>query len=761
MVGMIQVFKKSTVALGLIVAFSGSVSAQQSDTGTQGKELERISVTAQKRTQSVQDVPISITAFSGDMLSDMGLTETDQIGQFIPGLEISTSSGEGSQLIIFMRGAGLNDFNTNNAGPVGIYSDEVYISSPALTAFQFFDTERLEILKGPQGTLYGRNTTGGAIKFITNKPTEDFEVSGRVSVGSFNTTGVDGAISGSLTDTVKGRFAFTKNDSDGYATNLMNGKDVNGSDSLAYRGLLEFSLDNLNVLFNFHGANVDSPSTSFSLLGATLDGSTPCNTEMVLANQCVTNLGYKAPDDPFEGNYNGVQDIDLNSVGSYLQVDYDLGDLRFTSITAYDELDRFLMEETDGAPQQVFEIVYGVESDTLSQEFRVTGGSKENYWLLGAFYLSEDLQQDQTLDLFRELRAFTGGLSDPTGEVTGAPIIFGRTLNQQEIESTAIFGQATFALSDDLNLTVGARYTDESRKFDAMTRLEDEAVFGPDHYTLYNEKDLKVDSSATSYRLAVDYKLSEKMLGYASISRGYKSGGFNGGFLSLDAAEAAIQLTPYDPEYLTAYEIGFKSDSFDNRLRFNAAIFFNDFDDLQVFTLLRTETLPIVILDNASNAEVLGLEFDATALVAKGLTLSLSGAFMDSELIDFQAPIGDDYSGNQIANTPDTSISGIARYEHYLNSGAAIITQVSFAYKDDLFFSTENNPIVAQKAFTTANARLGYENAEGNWEVAAYVNNLTDKEYTTNVTDTVDLGGSYARTFALPRQYGVEFNFRF
>lgn len=765
-------FTLSGLALVIGSALCHSVKAQESTDSSQEENsaIEKILVTAQKRTQSVQEVPISISAFSGDMLEDMGLAETAQLGEYIPGLEIGNASGEGSQLIVFLRGAGLNDFNTNNAGPIGIYSDEVYISSPALTAFQFFDTQRLEVLKGPQGTLYGRNTTGGAIKFVTNKPTEDFEAKGRLSYGNYDTAEIEAAVSGPLTESVSGRLAFIKSDSDGFVENLQDSSDIGAIDSLAYRGFLSFDLDELQILVNYHGVKLDSQATNYVPLGATklvpegqfgdvidLNTLSPirtrCSNQETQANQCQNWSGYGAPDDPFTGNYNAVDNIDLDSKGGYIQMDYDFGDFALTSVTAYDEVERFLPEETDGFPGNLLGITYGIESETFSQELRIVGETKSTNWLAGAFYLSEDLNQDQTIDIFRDLRFLTGGLSDVTGLL---PIVNAQILNTQSIESYALFGQATYAVSESLNLTAGIRYTKEERDFSNLSRIIGGDVVLPPDFVLYDVPDLKTNSDAVSYRLAIDYQLAPNKLLYGSISRGYKSGGFNGGFLSLNAEEAALQLQPYDPEFLTAYEIGFKSDLLNDRLRFNTAMFLNDFTDSQVFTLVRTDALPVQILDNASDAEVIGLEFDITALLTDSLSVMLSGAFLDSELKNFQSNAGDDFSGNQIARTPDTSISSILRYEHFLGNGAVITAQTSIAYKDDQFFSTENNPVVGQEAFTTVNARLSYESEDGMWKIAAFVTNLTDKAYTNSVVDLVDLGGIYIQTFAPPRQFGVE-----
>jgi len=727
-------------------------------------ELEELIVTAQKRSQSIQDIPISISAFSDKQLNSLGIYETADLGKYVPGLEIGNSSGEGSQLILYLRGAGLNDFNTNNAGPIGLYSDEVYVSSPALSPFQLFDAERIEILKGPQGTIYGRNTTGGAIKFITRKPTRETKINGRWRVGNFGSNTLEGSISGALSDTVSGRVAVVKEDSDGYGTNLLDGSDTNGTDTGAYRALLTIEPnENLSVLLNIHGANVDSQSTSFSPLGI-LDPQTGavCDDAAIAANQCVDLVGNRSPDDEFEGNYDGIDDVELRTTGGYAEINYEFGDLTFTSVTAYDEVDRSLPEETDGGPASLIAIDFGVESETFSQEFRLTGSTSNFDWLAGVFYLDEDLSQNQSIDLFRSFRAFTGGLADVTGSVTGAPIFLARALNDQQLETSAVYGQINYQLKDDLVLTLGGRYTDETRKFDGFAQFEEPETFGPAPVPVYTFSGRETSSDAFSYRVALDYKPNNTTLIYGSVSRGFKSGGFNGGFLDLNLELAEAQLEPYDPEFLTAYEIGYKADFLNSRLRFNASAFFNDFSDLQVFTLINRGSLPVLVLDNASDAESKGVELEFAAVVTEGLTFNFSAAFIDSELKNFVSnDTGQNFSGNQIAQTPESSYTGVLRYEHYLSSGGTITAQGAVSYKDDLFFSTENNPLVGQEAYTLASARLGYSTPSERWTITAFVNNLTDERYTTNVSDVRDIAASYVRTFAAPRTYGLEISFNY
>ena len=409
-------------------------------------------------------------------------------------------------------------------------------------------------------------------------------------------------------------------------------------------------------------------------------------------------------------------------------------------MTAYDDLERLLPEESDGGPASLLAINFGVESETLSQEFRLAGSTSKFDWLAGVFYLEEDIAQNQSIDLFRSLRGVTGGLADLTGEVAGAPVFFARGINNQHLETSAVYGQINYQLNDTLTLTLGGRYTDESRDFDAVGQFEEPETFGPAPLELYRFEGLETSSDAFSYRVALDYKPTNTTLVYGSVSRGFKSGGFNGGFLDLDPVQTQRQLQPFDPEFVTAFEIGYKADFYNSRLRFNTALFLNDFSDLQVFSQINNGNLPLLVLDNASDAESSGIEFDVAAVLAEGLVLNLSAAFIDSELQNFvSGDSGQDFSGNQIAQTPETSVSGVISYERGLWNGGKLSMQGALAYKDDLFFTTENNPLVGQEAYTLVSARMAYQTPSETWKVTAFVNNLTDERYATNAVSYTHL----------------------
>ena len=734
-----KTFLRSGASLLSIAAILSATSAAAQD-----RILDEIVVTAQKKTENSQDVPISISAYSGEALESLGVEGTADLGQLVPGLEISSSSGTGSQLIVTLRGVGLNDFNTNNSGPVGIYSDEVYISSPILTAFQFFDTERVEVLKGPQGTLYGRNTTGGAIKFVSNKPTEEFEFSARGAYSTFNTTSLEAALSGPISDKIRGRVAIAKDDSDGYLRNLSGRRDENGRDTLYWRGMLDFDVsDTISLRANIHGAQDRSPAFKTTHLGTG-----PARSDA---------LGYVGPTDPREGNYNRTENVNVDSLGGYLEANINFGNITLTSVTAYDEADSLYPEETDSSPLQLIEIDYGVESETITQELRIQRDGERFDWLLGGYYLDETLTQNQTVDLFRALRPLTGGFFDDGSGTGGAPVLFARSLNDQETQTFAVFGQVDYDLTEKFTLSVGARYTDERREFTATAALEELDTFGVPSVPLYGFPDLELSEDAFSWRVGADYQAADNVLLYANASRGFKSGGFNGGFLSLDPAEAQAQTEPYEAEYLTAFEAGIKSDLLDNRLRLNASVFLSDFEDLQVLTLLNRGpgSTPLQVLDNASDAKVLGAEFDAVFYPTENLLLNLTASFLDSELQNFQSAGGANLSGNRLAKTPSQSFTGLARYDHDLGDLGSVYVQGSLAYKSKIFFSPENNPLTSQGAYSLVNARLGYEAENGKWGAAVFANNLSNEAYLFNSTNLSDFG-IVTQYYGAPRSYGVE-----
>ncbi|PKP72376.1 MAG: hypothetical protein CVT83_00290 [Alphaproteobacteria bacterium HGW-Alphaproteobacteria-5] len=748
------------------ILLPGQATAQEQAAGASDEGIGDIVVTAQRREQNLQDVPVAVTAFAGDTLSDLGIQASSDIASVVPNLEIGLPGGAGNQPLIYIRGVGLSDTNRNNSGPNGVYMDEVYISSPSAQTFALFDLERVEVLKGPQGTLYGRNATGGAINFIAAKPSRDFQAQGSLSYGSFDTITGEAAVGGPISDAVRFRIAGTGTHSNGYVHNLLTGRRENGQGSFALRGQIAADLtENLDALLRVHGGRVDVRSPQFRSLGV-LDPATGdvCTSEAIWANQCGNAFGYVSPDGFYDGMYDRSDRLKSKNWGTALRLNWHLGDVTLTSISAYDYDDKLHREDTDASPNALLHIDYGVRAKTVTQELRLSGSGGGFNWVVGGYYLREVLKQNQTADLFPELRGLTpDGGADPDGNATGGvPVLFSRTLNRQKTEAAAIFGQVEIELTSALRATAGGRYNYERKRFDTVTQIEDDVIDGTPIpggivplYAFNNAKSFK----NISFKLGLDYDIADDVMAYASVSTGFKSGGFNGGFLSFDPAEAAIQAQPFDEETLTAYEIGLKSTLFDRRLRFNAAAFYYDYKDLQLYTLINNGNIPISLLDNAANAAIYGAEFEMVARPVDRLDITMNLGLLNTEIKNF-VTLNADYSGNRLPLSPKVSFNGVASYEIPLSGDIALAIQPSFSYRSSHFFSTDNNPLLKQPGYWLLGGRVAVKDEDGRWEAAFFARNLTRKKYINFAVDLADFG--FVEQFqGQPRMFGAELRFKY
>ena len=764
--------------LAWLAAAPWANAAQTAAAGQAAAPVETLIVTAQKRSENIQDVPISIQAFSAKDIKVLGIKSSIDVGAVTPNVDIALVAGPGNQPIITIRGIGLNDYDTNNAGPNGVYVDEVYLSSPSSQTFQAFDLERIEVLKGPQGTLYGRNTSGGAINFVANKPTNQPSLDLHAEYSSFNTFNFAGALSGPIAPGLTGRIAFVKNNSSGFFHNDLTNTSENGTDNYAVRVQLQYKpTSDLTLLFNVHGGQVDNRVTEYRHIGDFVPGTqgspapTQCSIAASYAGGCVDLFGYGTPKNFYEGSFNRRQHLKVNSLGASFRADYALGPITLTSLSAFEHNDKIHPEDSDASPNRLLEINFGVRSNTFTQEFRASHSSAKFNWVGGLYYLHEDLKQNQPIFLFLDFDKF-GGFGIPPGPGAGddngtALQAFDRSI--QITKAYAAFGQADYALTERLKLTLGGRYTTERRSFhyDGSVQLQSGGTdhFGPLQQLALTDESLS--NSAFNYRAALDFKLTRDVLAYASIASGYKSGGFNGSFLSLNPAEIAVQLTPVRPEHVTSYEVGLKSTLFEGRLIFDAAAFYNTYRDLQVFTLVQSPPggggLPINVLDNAPRAHTEGVEAQLVARPVPALTASLQVGLLNTKLDQFlqsksTSPL--DLSGNQLPISPHFSLAGLVDYKVPV-AGGALDLQFSASYKSHQFFDTVNDPYITQDGYWLENIRVAYGPAGGRWEVAAYVRNLSDRQYYLDKFDLTSPFGFIQGIVGTPRTFGGEVNFHF
>ncbi len=747
-------YKAKLTLLLLLLPWAGiSTSA---DT-TSGKEsavtaqkvtaIEEILVTAQRREQSLGEISLAITAIDGDDIVDLHMGDPSDLAQQVPTLQIKTIFSK-SNPQIFLRGVGVNDDTALTSGAVGIYSDDVYIGAPAGQLFPLFDLQRIEVLRGPQGTLYGRNTTAGAINFISRQPGERLETSIRLGFGNFGQRTIEAAVGGPLSSDLGARAAFVSNKRDGYMDNMWLDADNANVDNWAAKGIVSYEFtDDLSAKLKVHGAKNNAQVKQFKSQGlfdpvALAAGAfAPCASPAKLGT-CSDRLGYVDTSDPHSGQWDRVGREDVDIKGGSVNLTGMLGVIELTSITAYDSTERFLQPDTDASPHQVVHIDWRDSNEQFSQEFRLFSPPDASVsWIAGAYYLNQKINIRQTNDVFRELRPIFG--FDPDR------LIF--TLNtqiDQDLESYAAFGQADFALRERFNMVLGLRYTDERRD---MSRHD--ALVEPDFSIPLVQLSDSVSFDNWSGRLALEYLDEDDKLLYASLSSGFKSGGFNGA-VALDPSS----VPPFDEETLVTIELGYKWTGFSDRLSINAAGFYTDYEDLQVFTRVTDDGIPRELLTNAADARVLGLEIEMSALFDPDIELRLGLGLLDTELKDFQTTGGQDFSGNRLVGAPDTTFNGLVRKQFRLSHGVFKV-QANFHYQDGVFFETSNDSLLAQEAYWLFGARLGYQSLSRPWELAIWADNLSDETY---MTGAVGLGvfGYNLQSYGEPRTWGVEFIWR-
>lgn len=708
-------------------------------------QLEEIVVTAQKREQSLQDVPLSISALTGQQLRDLGLSRPMDIGTQVPGIVMKSPNGDNSP-VFTIRGIGITDFTVSNNSATSIYVDQIIKPYYPMANFSLFDLERVEILKGPQGTLYGRNNTGGAIKFVTRRPTSETDAFMRLDYGRYDTFEFEGAVGGAVADGLNARLAtHTRQRNKGYQYNNLTGERNGEVDRLAGRLALDWQAsENFNVNLTVNAGRSRSDVPQFKLappFDAEAGSPVVCAAALqgirARDGSCVDALGQYDPDPDIDHIQSGnVQGFGLreNAWGAALQMDWVLSGAVLTSVTGFDKHERLEYQDFDGSPLIAVDNSFDQDIKSFTQELRIASDDTSSfYWIAGVFYSTDRVRN---LQIIRSDNLF--GVAD--GQVNMDWIM--------KTESYAAFGQIEYPIADQWELVAGLRYTYEERSFDGGSN----PVTVP--FLPLILVDRETDAKDLSGKIGINYRPAENVMIYLSASKGFKSGGFNGAF-----ATNPIVYTPYGPEKLYAYELGLKSTLMDGRLRFNAAAFYYDWQDFQatVTSIDPVTNLPVQLLTNAGNARVTGIEADIQWLPTDYLTIGLAAAWNDGKIVSGEL------DGRDLANSPDFSANGLVRLDLPVDSlGGAIFAQSDFSYRtkyDTRIRTATTRPLVTQKGFWLVNARAGFRTENERIEVAAWIKNIFDKRYLTEVFDqgtinTLDL-------YNEPRTYGLSLTYNF
>lgn len=741
----IQRLRPLAFALGLAsLSALPSPARAQSAPGAEGG-LDEVIVSARRRgEESLQDVSIAVTVLSSEDLRKSGIVDIAQIAARTPGFTYQEQIGNQQEVVI--RGIGTLRLTGSAAEPsVGLFVDEVYIGRRGTASPAIFDLERVEVVRGPQGTLYGKNVVGGAVNLITARPSH--ETSGRISaawgqmdaLGGKDTWSTEGYVTGSLGERAAGRLAFQARHNEGYSRNILRGEELDDYTGWALRGSLLFTpSEDLTIHLSADvGHNDGNGQSRLPVDDPTLPGPGPA-----------AGLGLPT-NDPRESASPWSQWEDKDVFGISGRLDYQLpGGQTLTYLAALRDGDfegRYSLVGLP-SPPSLTDAANGQEEDYqgITQDLRLASAEGGRLsWVTGLYYLREETGVVDN-SIATTYLAFLGPGS--IGDILDGEFLYDqKTIN----ESLAVYGEASWALSDALSLTLGGRYTDDDKDFRSRSECLDfgqpgglfcVAPLGNDFW------DIRVKESWQEFtpKAGLDWRATEDVLIYASMARGFKGGGWQG-----KPGSTAAARFPYDPETAWTYELGAKTAWADGRLRANVAAFLTKFDDLQVEQL--DDTGLTLIIDNAANAEIQGIELELRASPVEALELWFSGAWTDSEYQDFIDSSGADLSGNELARTPEYMYSAGVEYTAGIGADYELGLRAEYSWQDDMPWGVENT--VYEDAYGLLDARIALSPRAGGWEIALYGKNLDDELYR---VDTIPFLGDVFSRFGPPRSFGVQ-----
>ena len=827
-----------TRAVAAVLAMAAAAPAFAVETG-----LEEIVVTAQRRETSLQETPVAISAFTGENLADEKVFTAADLAAAVPAFSLTALSPLDQELN--MRGITNTRLDSPTSDPsVGTFVDGIYIGRTGDYNFDFYDLERVEVIRGPQGVLLGKNVVGGALSIITARPSQQYSSEITLGLGNYSSKFMSGHVNGGITDSLSGRFSFQYRSHDGYARDILHDRDVEDLDSTQMRAQLLWEPGDsgwsVRGIFDYTRDSNNGINTV-----AVAGGTKSCETSYLRTN-CTRPWSlvreYLGLDNPrndmaqsvqFQGHQREQQYMERQARGFTLDIQKEWQPFTFNSLTGYrtghsgqlyDQtgigpealgwdasrwLDFVAWTDTKygptGAPcttlgcsfrvynngrflfaQPVNEVV---DADSLSQEFRLTSNTEGRLeWLAGVYYKHDNVQKNDRFIGENFLGLIFPGGNNPLSTLSGQ----NNWYNDGEMTNYAVFGQLAFKFTDNLKLSVGARYTSDEKKgnvkgvvvttgdrfnpnapranvtIESVCRRPDGSIvttatggFGvatcvaPNRWTYqagdsfqanYSEKWSEVTPQAT-----LDWKITDGIYSYLTYSEGFKGGGFDDTPANIPQAT-----TPFDPEKAKNYELGVKMDLFDRRMRLNADVFYMDYTNLQV---TQTNAACLCnITDNAASAKIEGVEAEWELQATDALRFSLSGSYVDATYQDFIESAKDpttglnlDSSGNRLQRTPETQLSAGLDYA----IGIASIN-INYTWQSDMYWATDN--IAKEPAYGLLDARLGFQPANAAWSVAIWGKNITNELYRTNI---IPFFGEEVSQFGPPRTVGVDLRVKF
>jgi iron complex outermembrane receptor protein len=802
--------------------------------------LEEVIVTAQRRETNAQTTPVAISAYSGETLQQDKVFSAADLANSVPAFSLTASTPLDVELNI--RGITNTRLDSPTADPsVGTFLDGVYIGRTGDFNFDFYDLERIEVIRGPQGVLLGKNVVGGALSIITAAPEQESSARVLASYGNYDATLLSGYVTGGLSEALAGRLSFQARNREGYAEDILHDRDLEDLESIQVRAQLLW--DPGEGGWRVRGIADYAKDESNGINGVAVAGGTPSCETSYLRTNCArpwSNLRlYLGLADPredmaqsvqFQGEDRMQQFLERDGWGLTLDVEKELSGFTFNSLTGYRTTDSAqLFNQSGTGPealgwsvpqwaaymafvnqtygvrpptsnngQFLFALLAGeaVDARQLSQEFRFTSNNPDSRfdWIAGAYFKKDEIDKTDRFIGENFLGALIPGGNNPLSTLSGE----NRWVNEADIENVAGFAQVGFKFTDAVKLSVGVRYTDDKKEgevsgfvvatgdrfspndpranvtIDALCRAPDGTIIrtptgspgvpscNPPNQWIYSAgtgfaTPYSASWNETTPQATLDWQVSENLFTYATVAKGFKGGGFDD-----TPANIAQATTPFDPETVTNYEVGFKADLLNQSMRLNAAVFLMDYKNLQV-TQINAACL-CNITDNAASADIKGVEAEFQIAATERLRLHVAGSYVDATYEDFlESAVNPstgarlDSSGNRLQRTPETQVSGGVDWTLSLGQwGDALNFRVNYSWQSDMFWATDS--IANELSYGLLDARIALAPPDAPWEIAIWGKNLDNELYRANVIPSL---GDEVSLFGPPRTYGVDFAWNF
>lgn len=747
-------YVKTALLAGAAWSAMSAMAVAQDAPQEEAAALDDVIVTARRTEENAQRTPLALSAFSGEQLERQGAQQVTDLQGSVPNLNLVQGRGSSNATNIYIRGVGQPDALQTFDPAVGVYVDDVYYARIRGTQFDLLDLERVEVLRGPQGTLYGKNTIGGALKLVSRRPGQEFRARGSVAYGSYDMIDVQGAVSGPITDQLAFGISALHSERGGYVTNPVTDAEYNDKNTTAFRAALAWDpTDSLRI----------DLTADYSHDDAGLNVGQATNTLVGFSGQTIVAVPSPLP----EYNYETVVDPDLpnetrlESRGVALNIAYDLSDsLTLRSITAWRKLNTDDYIDFDATAEEVSSALVAVDQDQFSQELQLNYESGPVTAVGGLYYLKENVDSHQ--------EAYADDLLGAAFLNSG----FLRTIDDTlETTSKAAYANVSFSVTDALRLSAGGRYTEEEKDYWRTTSTFYSLL--PAFNATYPFAPPVASFDDTSFMVSADYQVAENVMVYGRFAQGFKSGGYNG------RANSAAEATRYDPETADTFEVGFKATGYDNRVRMNVAAFTTDYKDFQARVSgidvdpITNLPAPVLSIINAGSLDISGIEFEGAVALTPNLTIDAQIGLLNAEYGEFNdarfVATGGSRAFQEPAFSPDLTARYGIEYVQNLASGGDVTWGAAARYRGRMALAVDNTPVnstvelpgMFQDDYWLFDARVAWNDASGRYTVGVYGQNLSEEVYKTDAQEFSSIGNIRTAYYGAPRTVMLKLSARY